>query len=144
LVLYQASDVLLGRREGVCGGTRFEKWDQFRGFNALWIGDPNEIQGAVTPATLAWGAESGLEHVAENRPLIIGVRSALREEGWRISGNAIARKTKLLGKFAGIIHVGFALQLIAIIPEQVIGMSRNTDRHVPKSPWTGVKYIRSQ
>ena len=57
---------------------------------------------------MAWGAEKGLDSVAENRPLIIAVRTALRQEGWSVTGNALARGARFLGKAALAVHVGFA------------------------------------
>jgi hypothetical protein len=58
--------------------------------------------------TVAFGAEKGLDSIAENGPLIITVRTALRQEGWTVTGNALARGAKLLGKAALAAHVGFA------------------------------------
>jgi hypothetical protein len=72
------------------------------------MGDSNAVSGMITPGTMAFSAEQGLEHVAENRPLIVTVRSALREEGWKVSGNALARGAKFLGKAAIVAHVAFA------------------------------------
>jgi hypothetical protein len=63
----------------------------------------------ISPGTVAFSAEQGLEHVAENRPLIITIRTALREQGTKVSGNAIARGSKLLGKAALVLHGVFAL-----------------------------------
>ena len=54
------------------------------------------------------GAEQGLESVADNRPLIITVRTALREEGWKVSGNALARGARFFAKAAFAAHVAFA------------------------------------
>jgi hypothetical protein len=72
------------------------------------LGDANAVQGAVTPGVVAWGTEQGLEHVAESRPLIVATRTALRQEGWRVSGNALARGAKFLGKAAFALHAAFA------------------------------------
>jgi hypothetical protein len=58
---------------------------------------------------MAYGAEKGLDYVAEHRPVVLIIKKALREEGHRVSGNAIARGAKFLGKSAFAVHVGFAM-----------------------------------
>ncbi len=72
------------------------------------LGDTNAVQGVVSPGSIYLGAEQGLESVADNRPLIITVRTALREEGWKVSGNALARGARFFAKAAFAAHVAFA------------------------------------
>jgi hypothetical protein len=76
------------------------------------LGGADTIEGPVGPSAVAVTAEIGLDAVAgspNNRPVIATIRAALREEGWKVSGNALARMAKFLGKAALVAHAGFAL-----------------------------------
>jgi len=72
------------------------------------MGNGNALPQAITRGTVAYGAEKGLEHVAENRSLIVTIRTALREEGWKFSGNAIARTAARGARVAFGLHIFFA------------------------------------
>ncbi|MEQ1472557.1 MAG: hypothetical protein ABLQ96_01985 [Candidatus Acidiferrum sp.] len=74
----------------------------------FFLGDSSAAGGAVTPGTAMKGTEVGLEHAANNRPLQIAVRRALREEGHKVSANALAKGARFGAKAAFVFHVGFA------------------------------------
>ena len=67
------------------------------------------VPGMVTGGTMAKGAEVGLDHAAESRPLTTAVRAALREEGHKVSANAVGRGFKFFSRAALAVHVGLAM-----------------------------------
>lgn len=54
------------------------------------------------------GTEVGLDHAAESRQVTRAVRAALREEGHKVSANAVGKGFKFLGKAAWAVHLGLA------------------------------------
>jgi hypothetical protein len=79
----------------------------------LLMGDSTDstLTQAITPGSASVTAHIGLDALAgspNNRPVIATIRAALREEGWKVSGNALARGVKFLGHIALGVHVGFA------------------------------------
>ena len=65
----------------------------------------------MTPSSLSVAAHQGLNKVAGtpgNRPIVAMIRTALLEEGHKLSGNAIAAGAKFLGHGALITHALFA------------------------------------
>jgi RHS repeat-associated protein len=90
------------------GSLAFKK--EIDAFGGLLAGDKlsTAIQGAVTPGVAASGAEHGLDAVAENRPLLVTIRSALRAEGWRVTANGLGKFASRLGSVAIGVHVAFA------------------------------------
>ncbi len=76
------------------------------------MGDSSAVPGMITPGSVSIPAHLGLDAIAgspNNRPVIATIREALSEEGWKVSGNALARGAKFFAKAALVIHAGFAL-----------------------------------
>jgi hypothetical protein len=75
--------------------------------DAFVQGSPKPLLALVSGGTAVYGAEQAADHVASNRGTVIAIRSALRGEGLRISGNAIGRTAGRISK--GLAVLGFAL-----------------------------------
>lgn len=84
--------------------------DAIDGFgNLLAGGDPESSLGRIaSPGSATVAAHVGLNHAAESRSAVNFVRSALREEGHKVSANTISKGGKFLGKAALALHVGLA------------------------------------
>ncbi|PYT73240.1 MAG: hypothetical protein DMG39_06975 [Acidobacteria bacterium] len=66
------------------------------------------MDGPAALGTVSVAAHVGLDRVAENRPLLNTVKAALKEEGHKVSANALGRGAKFAGKIAFVAHIGFA------------------------------------
>jgi RHS repeat-associated protein len=72
------------------------------------VGDVKPVGALATPGNAAWAAERGVKYVANNRGVVISIRETLREEGHRVSGNAIARGARFVGRSLAAVGVGLA------------------------------------
>ena len=78
----------------------------------LEMGDVNSVDKIVTKGSVSVAAHQGLDKVAGtpgNRPIIVLIRTALREEGWKkVTGNMLARGAKFLSHGALGFHAALA------------------------------------
>lgn len=68
---------------------------------------PQIVTGSAVSIPLHVGLDE-LAGVPNARPGVELIRTALREQGYKVSGNTIARTSKLLGKLAFVAHIAFA------------------------------------
>jgi RHS repeat-associated protein len=106
----QAGCVASGLKQFVGGLVLKKEIDATIGL-LLGASPDSTIPQAVTPGSVAVPAEISLESVAgapNSRPIIATLRTALREQGWKVSGNALAEGAKFLGHVALGVHIAFA------------------------------------
>jgi RHS repeat-associated protein len=101
----QAGCVLPGLK-GFMGGLILKK-DIDAALSPILGPPPGGYEGTGM-GTASVAAEEGLKHVAENRPFLNTVKAALKEEGHRVSANALARGARFLSRAAVVTHVAFA------------------------------------
>ena len=66
------------------------------------------VSGGHRPSTAMAAAGKSTEYVAENRSAVISIKDFLRGEGYKLSGNAIAKGAARAGKVIKVIGIAVA------------------------------------
>jgi hypothetical protein len=82
-------------------------YDEFNAVaDSIATGSFSPLKDLFSMSTAVTAVEQTADYVAGHRAVQVATRGFLRSEGVRISANAIGKKARLFGKFAGVIGAG--------------------------------------